>query len=407
MPTHSTYRRGAAGLIALLVISAAVVFAAGGREKDAEPVVRPLAVLQTTPVPHGGDSADDPAIWIHPAEPEKSLVLGTDKNGGLIVYGMDGHPLQTVSGGCRPDNVDVLYGFPLGGKKVDLALAGCRAVGSLGLKVWRIDADTRRLSDVTAGGSIAVFGHTEPYGTGVYHSAKTGKFYAFVNNKHGHQEQYELQADESGQIAGRRVRAFRVASMTEGCVCDDEAGFVYIAEERRGIWKFPAEPDGGDKGTLIAKVGEHGLHADVEGLTLYCAAGGKGYLIASSQGNNTFKVYTREGENTFVCTIDPKEGAIDDVSDTDGIAVTNQPTSPMFSRGLFIVQDGSNKGGKQNFKMYRWEDIAGDRLIIDSGQAPKHLTRKPGDPCGGAGQPPSLPRLSLIGSDSVPLASDK
>jgi 3-phytase len=367
MPTLFSYRRSAAGLIALFVIAAAMAVAAGRGDREALPVVRPLAVVQTTPVPHGGDSADDPAIWIHPSEAEKSLVLGTDKHGGLVVYDMEGHPLETVSEGCRPDNVDVLYGFALGGKKVDLAVAGCRGSRSLGLKIWRIDSDTRRLTDVTAGGAIEVFGHGEPYGTGVYHSAKTGRFYVFVNDKHGHQEQYELQEDGLGKVTGRRVRAFRVGSVTEGCVCDDEAGFVYVAEERRGIWKFPAEPDGGEKGTLIAKVGEHGLHADVEGLTLYCAAGGKGYLIASSQGNNTYKVYTREGENRFVCTIDPKKGAIDDVSDTDGIAVTNQATSARFSKGLFIVQDGSNKGGKQNFKMYRWEDIAGTELIIDTG----------------------------------------
>ncbi len=364
-------RRMAGVFILLAGGLAALVVAAGRLDKDAQPIVRPEAVLQTAPVVHGGDSADDPAIWLHPTEPEKSLLLGTDKNGGLNVYDMDGKALQTVSEGSRPDNVDVLYGFGLGKEKVDLAVAGCRAAKSLGLKIWRIDADTRRLTDITAGGAIAVFGHTEPYGTGVYHSAKNGKFYAFVNNKRGQQEQYELRDNGAGKITADRVRAFKLSSVTEGCVCDDETGLVYIAQERVGIWKFPAEPDGGDKGVLVAKVGEHGLRADVEGLTLYCTAGGKGYLIASSQGNNTFKVYTRDGQNTFVCTIDPKEGAIDDVSDTDGIAVTNRATSAMFPKGFLIVQDGSNKGGKQNFKLFRWEDIAGNNLMIDTEWDPR------------------------------------
>jgi len=218
---------------------------------------------------------------------------------------------------------------------------------------------------------IPVFAKTEPYGSGVYHSRKTGKCYAFVNNKKGQQEQYELTDAGKGTVGAIKVRSFKLGSVTEGCVCDDELGVVYIAEEAKGIWKFPAEPDGGNEGKLIAKVGEHGLTADVEGLTIYCAAGGKGYLIASSQGNNTFKVYTRDGENTFVCTIDPKEGAIDDVNDTDGIAVTNRPTSAKFAKGLFVVQDGSNKGGNQNFKFYRWEDIAGDKLLIDTTWDPR------------------------------------
>ena len=103
-------------------------------------------------------------------------------------------------------------------------------------------------------------------------------------------------------------------------------------------------------------------------MRLYAAAGGKGYLIVSSQGNNTFKVYDRQGDHAFVCTIDPKAGAIDDVNDTDGITVTNMPTSAKYAKGMFIVQDGTGPGGKnQNFKMYRWEDIAGDKLIVDPG----------------------------------------
>jgi 3-phytase len=136
-----------------------------------------------------------------------------------------------------------------------------------------------------------------------------------------------------------------------------------------------AEPDGGDRGTLIAQCAEHGLVTDVEGLALYCAADGKGYLIAPSQGNSTFKVYRRDGNNEFVCTIDPAPGAIDDVDHTYGIAVTNRPLGPRFPKGALIVQDGSNRGGNQNFKLFRWEDIAGDRMVIDIQWDPRSLKR--------------------------------
>jgi 3-phytase len=349
--------------LALIFLVAAPVCQAA--DNSALPVLRPRADLQTAPVPHGGDAADDPAIWIHPTNAANSLILGTDKRGGLVVYDMEGKPLQTASPDCRPDNVDVLYGFPLGGKKTDLAVAACRGHKSVGLKVWAIDPDARRLTDVTAGGVIPVFDRSEPYGSTVYHSRITGRYYAFVNNKHGSLEQYQL-IEENGRVAARLARGFKVPSKTEGAVADDELGFLYVAEERRGIWKFPAEPGAEPIGKLIARVGEHGLHADVEGLTLYTARNGKGYLIASSQGNNTFKVYAREKDNAFVCTIDPAKGKIDDVSDTDGITVTNRPTSPTFSKGLFIVQDGANKHGHQNFKLYRWEAIAGEKLIIDA-----------------------------------------
>ncbi len=331
----------------------------------------PEAKAQTEPVPNGGDAADDPAIWLHPTDPAKSLIIGTDKRGGLHVYDMEGKDLQLVSDGCRPDNVDVLQGFRLGDRVVDLAVASVRAPKSAGVKVWRIDPATRRLTDVTAGGALPVFGGAEPYGVCSYRSAKTGKGYFFVNDKAGRIEQHELRDAGAGKVKAVKVRQLKLGSVTEGCVADDELGWVYFAEEAVGIWRFAAEPDGGVEAKRVAKVGEHGLTADVEGLTLYCASGGKGYLIASSQGSNTFLVYTRQDNNRYLLTIDPKAGRIDDVSDTDGIAVTNRPTSGQFPAGFLIVQDGSNAGGKQNFKLYDWRDIARERLLIDTKPAPR------------------------------------
>ena len=73
----------------------------------------------------------------------------------------------------------------------------------------------------------------------------------------------------------------------------------------------------------------------------------------------------------YDCPADPKAGKIDDVSDTDGIAVTNCPTSKQFPKGVFVVQDGINSGGNQNFKLYAWEDIAGTRLIVDPSCSPR------------------------------------
>lgn len=62
-----------------------------------EPCVQPVAIVQTEPVPSQGDAADDPAIWIHPGDPALSLVLGTDKKGGLNVFDLEGKRLQIVS----------------------------------------------------------------------------------------------------------------------------------------------------------------------------------------------------------------------------------------------------------------------------------------------------------------------
>lgn len=46
------------------------------------------ATVETDPVHTSGDGADDTAIWLHPDTPEQSLIAGTDKGGGLIVYNL-------------------------------------------------------------------------------------------------------------------------------------------------------------------------------------------------------------------------------------------------------------------------------------------------------------------------------
>lgn len=46
----------------------------------------------------GGDAdADDPAIWRNPADPDRSLVVATAKQGGLRVYDLDAREVQSPS----------------------------------------------------------------------------------------------------------------------------------------------------------------------------------------------------------------------------------------------------------------------------------------------------------------------
>src|SRR4051812_16482465 len=51
------------------------------------------AHVETEPVAHSGDAADDPAIWINPADPSQSTIIGTDKKGCLAVYDLAGKQL--------------------------------------------------------------------------------------------------------------------------------------------------------------------------------------------------------------------------------------------------------------------------------------------------------------------------
>ncbi|MFO0812423.1 MAG: phytase [Gemmatales bacterium] len=334
-------------------------------------MLRPEPRLETEPSRTSEDSYDDPAVWIHPQDPALSLILGTNKKGGLHLFQIDGRQLGVVSPKANPNNVDVIYGFPLQQKPTDLALSVCRDKLCPCVRVWKIDPATRTLVDISGPDGIKVLDGEAGYGSCTYCSRKTGKHYFFVNHKSGRYEQYVLDDAGDGKVRGRKVRSFQVSSQAEGCVADQETGALYVSEEAVGLWRFSAEEDGGDQGRLVARVGEHGLTADCEGVTIYYAAGGKGYVILSSQGNNTFKVYDRGAENAFIGTIDPAAGKLGKVSGTDGLDVTNRPLGPMFPQGALVVQDGTPRPGGQRFKFYAWEDVAGKQLIVDSEYRPR------------------------------------
>ena len=348
-------------IFALIPLVCGLLVATG----DDQPILTPTAALSTEPIPSAGDAADDPAIWIHPADPALSLVLGTDKKGGLNVFDLDGKRLQVVADGAMPNNVDVLYGVPIGAERVDLAVAGTRQPGHFGITAWRINPATRTLAGLGPVPAFPVLGGGEPYGSCVYRSPRDGSNYVFVSNKDGLVEQYRITASPGGSIDGRLVRTLHVGSQVEGMVADPDLGHLYVGEEDVAIWKYGAEPDAGDSRTCVARVGEHRLAADIEGLALYRGPLDQGYLIASSQGNSTFAVFRRAGTNPFVATIDPRAGAIPDLGETDGLDVTSAPTSPRFRNGLLVIQNGQPAAdGHQRFHLFAWDEVAGAHLKV-------------------------------------------
>ena len=314
------------------------------------------ATLETSAVPTGDDTADDPCIWIHPTDPALSTIIGTNKNvgGGLHVYDLQGQEIQFTGGG-RMNNVDIRYNFPLDGESVALVTAGERSRNTIA--IYKVNPETRSLEDVAV--RDIPLGLEEVYGSCMYHSPVDGQFYAIVNDKNGRIEQWRLFDDGEGLVDGELVRTLAVPSQPEGCVGDDILAALYVGEEEAGIWKFGAEPTDPVEGRMIEKVGTHTV-PDVEGLTIYYVDDSTGYLIASSQGNNTYVIFTREADNEYVGTfriVDSEE--IDGTSDTDGIDVTNASLGPVFPGGMFVAQDGDNPGANQNFKCVPWNAIAG------------------------------------------------
>ena len=324
-----TYLHSRVGAIvgALVVIICGLLSYSAVAGQDA-PVFQVVAAVETDPAPNSGDAADDPAIWVHPTDPAQSTIIGTDKQGGIAVYDLAGRQLQYLPDG-NLNNVDLRDGFLLGGEAVTLVTASNRSNDSIA--IYRVNPNSRLLENVAARAVPTL----TAYGACMYRSPVTGTFYYFGNSPAGDVEQWELFDAGGGQVDARRVRTFDVGTRTEGCVADDELGHLYIGEEDVGIWKYGAELGAGAARTLVDTTRGRGrLANDVEGLTIAYGARGTGYLIASSQGDDTFAVYRREGNNAYVAQFEITAGAcVDRVTTTDGIDVTTQSLGPAFPRG--------------------------------------------------------------------------
>ncbi len=324
------------------------------------------ATVETDPVPSGGD-ADDPAIWVHPSDPQLSTIIGTDKEGGLAVHDLDGNQIQYVSG-IQPNNVDIRHDFPLGSGLIDLVGSSDRANDEIAFHA--VDPETRQL---VAMGSFAP--GIDIYGICLYHSPVSDSYHVFVTSEEaGPVGQFELSDDGSGGITGTEVRRFQMNSTSEGCVADDGLGYLYVTEEDVGVWKYDAEPDAGSNRLAVDGVGLN-LEADVEGVTIYYGPEDTGYLIVSSQGSHDYAVYEREGDNSFLSKFEIVDSAaIDAASNTDGIDTISTGLGPSFPSGLFVVQDGDNDPEENNFKIVPWETIARSTnpvLIMETGWNPR------------------------------------
>lgn len=326
-------------------------------ERSKFPAVTPT--VETAFAGSYGDAADDPAIWADPVDPSKSLVVATDKKAGLYLYDMQGKVLQFLPVG-KMNNVDLREDFELGGEKIVLVAASNRTDKSIGL--YRLDAQKRELIDVADG--VQPTGLGDPYGVCMYRSPKDQRTYVFVNGDDTRKRQWELVATTQGRVATKLVRDMNFDSQTEGCVADDRDGALYVNEEDVGLWRMSAEPDGGDAKTAVQKIADNpAVKDDFEGLGIYDLGDGRGYIVVSSQGNDTYAVYRREGRQeylgSFAVVADPLLG-IDGISETDGLEITSRNLGPGFEHGAMIAQDGRNvmPVENQNYKYVPWESIA-------------------------------------------------
>lgn len=414
-PTAATTLAVCAALATLVAAAPAPAAPATAARQDGPrtlPAVTPRAETATLydDEEGGNANADDPAIWRNTADPDRSLVIATAKEGGLRVYDLDARLVQSLPAPAAPgpdhapgrfNNVDLVQGLRLSpGGTADLAVTSDR--GHDRLRIHRIDPSRPGgpLTDVTDAAAPRVFSADQDevdeqataYGLATWTDRRSGRSYALASRRNRTSVALlELLPTRSGTVTYRKVRsldlpsAFRLPDGTswspcgepgelpqvEGMVVDPADGMLYAGQEDVGIWRMPADLRG--KPVLVDKVREYGVpgtydeeseecapgqdpgfggtrvSADVEGLALLRERNGDRYLLASSQGDDTFAAYARRTgrENPAVPVyaggfrVTAASATLDGSEVCDGAAVLSEPLGSRYPGGLLVVQDGS------------------------------------------------------------------
>ncbi|GAT74558.1 3-phytase [Microbacterium sp. HM58-2] len=396
----------------------ALVGSSAAYARPPKPEPEPLTAVLETPALWDEDDADadDPAIWVDEDSPEDSLVIATAKEAGIYVYDLAGQEVQHIAPDPAPgeddapgryNNVALIHDFELDGEEVDLAVASDKGMDDLGIFV----IDDGELTEVTAPDAGWIFsasqeeinGEHTAYGLTTWQD-EDGAYALVSRNSETDVALLELQAHDDGTVGWEKVRTLALPAeftmpdgsswttcddpgqyaQVEGMAVDEKTGTAYLGQELVGIWKVDADLTGepelvdtavefGLPGTYDAEADEcvYGenpgfggdvLRTDIEGLTIYRTKGKKGYLLASSQGDDSYAVYELRGDNEYVGSFRTADGDVDSTQHSDGADVVNV-SLPGFDGGLLVLQDGDNTPegedeSSTNFKYLAWEDVA-------------------------------------------------
>ncbi|MBQ1047344.1 phytase [Micromonospora sp. C51] len=426
--THTLSAAVTVGVVAAALLAPVQVTAAA----TARPPV--VTTNNETPVLYddeagGNASGDDPAIWVHPADSRKSVVIVTAKEGGLRVYDMGSRELQSLPATKAPrsdavpgryNNVDIAYGLRLAGRRVDVAVVSDRYNDQL--RFFAIDpagaAARTPLTEVTAADQSFLFNpdreaveqEQTAYGLAVWQPS-SGETYAVVTQEGTTTIATVRIAAIGGKLGYTDIRRrampshFRLPDGTtwvpceepgvlpqlEGVAVDQASGVLYAAQEDVGLWRLQLPLGPRSRPTLIDRVTDFGVHdvydseteecqpidpdaqgfggnllaADAEGVDIYYGRGSTGYVIVSSQGDDSFAVYQRRGTNRAVGSFRVTGvGGADDINGSDGLAVTNRPVGT-YRQGLLVTHDEPETGpdvdderDATNFSYVSFGDVA-------------------------------------------------
>lgn len=313
-----------------------------------------LPKLETTPVISSDDAADDVCIWHNSKDSDRSIVVGSDKQWGLISYALDGSILSKSPFG-KINNVDIYEDFYFKGETYPLIFGSNRSEKTIDIYRLFPDGKLQRLNQIKVPELRDVYGIT-------FYRGERHK-YVFLSDKKGRVQQWMFGLN--GDLPDLKLlRTLKVKSIVEGMVADEYYEKLYFAEENVGLWEVNVHPWKAEAFQLLIPTDKDQLLADFEGVTLMERPDGEGLIFISIQGNNAYGIVDRKSKKFLGGFRIGNFNGIDAVSDTDGIDLSTF-SSELFPQGIFIAQDGDNNTENQNYK------------FVDLGQILRKTNAKP------------------------------
>lgn len=327
----------------LCAIATAGLLAACVSAPTGLPPVAVIAMGETAPVGEVDDQARvDPTIWRNANDPATSLIVATDSKTGLYVYNLAGEVRGFFPAGAV-HNVD---SATIPGGAVIVAASDRDDPANTQIRLWELDTGRGMLTEI---GTVPG-GAGEGYGFCMMQTG--GTLFAYSVLKGGRIEEFAIIIG-GDTIVAEQGRSLAVPSQAAGCVVDPRNGTLYVGEENAGIWRYAK---GGTTGDLVAAIDNQYLVADVKGLALVQRGETGGFLIASSQGDNTYAVFGLP-DMTPVGRFSIMEGVFGATQQTSGIALIEGDFGLRYPSGLFVAQDAMNAPAGQNFKLVDWGAI--------------------------------------------------
>ncbi|WP_214103525.1 phytase [Acrocarpospora catenulata] len=319
------------------------------------------------------------AIWRHPTDRRKSVVLGAAEDGGIAAYNLAGRRFLRLQGPeSRLTGVDIHYRFRFDPQWTnDIAVVSDGATGRLRALAFRPVAASYGqplVQEVTAPDAPTIFPDGSPRDVTVWQDP-TGVYAVVAQESATRLALVRLTPATDRKVAFEVIRTidlptdFVTHDLTPWTPCGptpiagltSDASAVFISQRGVGIWRI--NPDLTGEPTLIDVVAQFGAPPnpdgtcgmgegsdrlnDVGALALYRAPGTTGYLIAATPGDGRFAVYTRQ----------PIAYAgrfrIASVPATGSLAITNLSLGSPYAKGMLAARTTGN-----SFALIRWDELA-------------------------------------------------